>query len=64
MSSNHREIDDGKSPGQYTDPDFREANEGIMEDTVDSIVHLMPMVLPAAGAVLIFLLAFIAVYMA
>ena len=33
-------------------------------DTVESIVHLMPLVLPAAGAVLMFLLAFIAVHMA
>jgi hypothetical protein len=33
-------------------------------DTVESIVPLMPVVLPAAGAVLMFLLAFIAVYMA
>lgn len=34
------------------------------QDVVESIVPMMPMVLPAAGAVLIFLLAFIAVFMA
>jgi len=34
------------------------------QDVVESLVPLMPIVLPAAGAVLIFLLAFIAVVMA
>ena len=34
------------------------------EDVVESIVPLMPTVLPIAGGVLIFLLAFIAVFMA
>ncbi len=34
------------------------------QDVVESIVPLMPVVLPVAGAVLIFLLAFIAIYMA
>ena len=33
-------------------------------DAVEKIVPLIPLVLPVAGAVLIFLLAFIAVYMA
>lgn len=34
------------------------------QDVVESLVPLMPILLPAAGAVLIFLLAFIAVFMA
>ena len=34
------------------------------QDIVESIVPMMPIVLPLAGAVLIFLLAFIAVFMA
>lgn len=34
------------------------------EDGVEKIVHLMPVVLPVMGAVLMFLLAFIAVFMA
>ncbi|WP_310626473.1 hypothetical protein [Limnohabitans sp.] len=34
------------------------------QDVVEAIVPLMPIVLPMAGAVLIFLLAFIAVVMA
>ena len=34
------------------------------DDVVESIVPLMPIVLPVAGGVLIFLLAFIAVFMA
>jgi len=33
-------------------------------DAVEAIVPLMPIVLPVGGAVLIFLLAFIAVFMA
>ena len=33
-------------------------------DVVESVVHNMPVILPVAGAVLIFLLAFIAVMMA
>ena len=34
------------------------------QDVVEAIVPLMPIVLPVAGAILIFLLAFIAVTMA
>ena len=33
-------------------------------DPVEAVVHFMPLVLPLAGAVLMFLLAFIAVSMA
>lgn len=33
-------------------------------DPVENVVHLMPIVLPIVGAVLMFLLAFIAVSMA
>ncbi|MCB0032102.1 MAG: hypothetical protein KDE28_29535 [Anaerolineales bacterium] len=34
------------------------------QDVIESITPLMPVVLPVAGGVLIFLLAFIAVFMA
>ena len=34
------------------------------DDPVEKIFHLMPIVLPLAGGVLMFLLAFIAIYMA
>jgi len=34
------------------------------QDIIESIVPMMPVVLPVAGGVLIFLLAFIAVFMA
>ncbi|MDO9403750.1 MAG: hypothetical protein Q7T87_06955 [Polaromonas sp.] len=34
------------------------------QDVVESIAHAAPVVLPVVGAVLMFLLAFIAVYMA
>ena len=33
-------------------------------DPVESIIHAVPIVLPLAGGVLMFLLAFIAIYMA
>jgi len=36
----------------------------IEEDPVEAIVPMIPLVLPLVGAVLMFLLAFIAVYMA
>jgi hypothetical protein len=34
------------------------------QDPVESIIHSVPIVLPIAGGVLMFLLAFIAIYMA
>ena len=40
------------------------ADQGTPVDVVDSIVPLMPIILPVGGAILIFLLAFIAVFMA
>ncbi len=43
-------------------PDHSQAHAE--QDVVESVVHHMPVVLPVAGAVLIFLLAFIAVFMA
>jgi len=36
----------------------------VEKDAVESVVHLMPIVLPLVGAVLMLLLASIAVYMA
>ena len=38
--------------------------EGQQQDVIESIVPAMPIVLPICGGVLMFLLAFIAVYMA
>lgn len=45
----------------HADPD---QNAQLEQDVVESIVPLMPIVLPLAGAVLMLLLASIAVYMA
>ena len=39
-------------------------HETVSDDPVEKIVPFMPLVLPLAGGVLMFLLAFIAVYMA
>lgn len=38
--------------------------EAVPHDPVDNIVHAIPIVLPLVGGVLMFLLAFIAIYMA
>lgn len=45
-------------------PEARQSHgtENEPEDPVDAIVHAMPLVLPVMGGLLIFLLAFIAVY--
>ena len=39
-------------------------HDGDEQDPVEAIVPLMPIVLPIGGGILIFLLAFIAVFMA
>jgi len=39
-------------------------SEAHQPDAVEGVVSVMPIVLPLAGAVLMFLLAFIAIYMA
>ena len=41
-----------------------EGQENHPPDGVEAIVHAVPLVLPLVGGVLIFLLAFIAIYMA
>ena len=38
-------------------------SESPAHDTVESVAHVAPVVLPFVGGVMIFLLAFIAVYM-
>ena len=39
-------------------------DEVVPHDPLESVVHLVPLVLPLVGGVLMFLLAFIAIYMA
>jgi hypothetical protein len=51
-------------PREYSDPDLRAYAEEQAEDILESVIHYMPLVLPAMAAVLIFMLAFVAVYMA
>jgi len=50
-------------PADYSDPDLRAYTEEQAEDLLESIIHYMPIVLPLTAALLIFMLAFIAVYM-
>jgi hypothetical protein len=50
-------------PKEATMSDHSQASQP-EEDVVESIVPLMPIVLPLGGAVLIFMLAFIAIFMA
>jgi hypothetical protein len=40
------------------------ANDANQTDPLESIVHSIPLVIPVAGGLMIFLLAFIAVFMA
>ncbi|KRB97715.1 hypothetical protein ASE11_12745 [Hydrogenophaga sp. Root209] len=51
-------------PLEYSDPELRAYAEEQAEDILDSVVHYMPLLLPIMGAILIFMLAFIAVFMA
>jgi hypothetical protein len=51
-------------PLEYSDPELRAYSEEQAEDILDTVVHYMPVVLPVMGAILIFMLAFIAVFMA
>ncbi len=51
-------------PRDYSDPELRVYTDEEAEDILDSVVHYMPLMLPAMGVLQIFMLAFIAVYMA
>ncbi len=51
-------------PKDYSDPELRVYTDEEAEDILDSVVHYMPLMLPAMGVLQIFMLAFIAVYMA
>lgn len=51
-------------PMAYSDPELREYAEEQAEDILETVVHYMPLLLPCMGALLIFMLAFIAVFMA
>lgn len=53
-----------ENPLEYSDPELRAYSEEQAEDILDTVVHYMPVVLPVMGAILIFMLAFIAVFMA
>ncbi|WP_198969965.1 hypothetical protein [Xylophilus sp. ASV27] len=52
---------DASNQGHAHDP---HAAAGRPVDAAEQVVHLMPIVLPVVGGVLMFLLAFIAVHMA
>ncbi|MDF2465021.1 MAG: hypothetical protein K0Q43_3256 [Ramlibacter sp.] len=47
-----------------TEPRHSHGDANEPRDAMESVVHAMPIVLPVMGGVLMFLLAFIAVYMA
>jgi hypothetical protein len=44
--------------------EHKNAPNASQQDPLESIIHSIPIVIPAAGGLLIFLLAFIAVFMA
>ena len=52
------------SPEQSTNAAHSSPTPAQEQDIVEAIVPMMPLVLPLAGGVLMFLLAFIAIYMA
>ena len=45
-------------------PRHTHGEEQVSNDPIESVIHFVPIVLPVAGGLLIFLLAFIAIYMA
>ena len=51
-------------PKDYSDPELRVYTDEEAEDIFDSVVHYMPLMLPLMGALQIFMLALIAVWMA
>ena len=51
-------------PAAHTPANHVNPETGQEIDAVESIAHVAPLVLPLVGGVLMFLLAFIAVYMA
>jgi hypothetical protein len=66
MQNHHQPPPDqalAEHPLEYSDPDLRAYTEEQAEDMLESIIHYMPIVLPLTAALLIFMLAFIAVYM-
>lgn len=66
MSHQHPSPDQAlaEHPLKYSDPELRAYADEQAEDILETVVHYMPLVLPIMGAILIFMLAFIAVYMA
>jgi hypothetical protein len=66
MSHTHPPPDQAlaEHPRDYSDPELREYTDEEVEDLLESVVHYMPLMLPAMGVLQIFMLAFIAVYMA
>lgn len=53
-----------EAPLDYSDPELRAYSDEQAEDILEAVVHYMPVVLPTMAALLIFMLAFIAVFMA
>ena len=45
-------------------PREKHGQQAVPHDPVENVIHAVPIVLPVVGGVLMFLLAFIAVYMA
>lgn len=66
MTHEHRPPDQAMAehPMDYSDPELREYTDEFAQDIMSEVVPLMPLVLPVAAALLIFMLAAIAVVMA
>ncbi len=51
-------------PTDYSDPELRAYTDEVAQDILEGVVHYMPIVLPLAAAMQIFMLALIAVWLA
>lgn len=51
-------------PADYSDPELRAYTDEMAQDILEGVIHYMPVVLPLAAALQIFMLALIAVWLA
>lgn len=51
-------------PPVHTDPDLKAVTDGIATDVIETVLPVMPLVIPAMGVLQIFMFAFVAICMA
>ncbi len=50
-------------PADYSDPELAQYTDEKAQDVLEDVIAVMPIILPLLGAMQIFMLAFIAVYL-